>query len=129
MRILIVTILLCLLPLCAYADPWYDHSGENRWTGGDTVRELIDLEFRMFDLWQTRYIARHPDKFFETNNFLGEHPSIEEVNRFFLITAITHFAISYALPRKYREAWQYITIGVRFNTVQKNKAIGIQFEF
>lgn len=128
MKTLLLTLLL-LLPLPALADPFYDHSGENRWTRGDTVRELIDLEFRIMDLGQTRYIARHPGKFFETNDFLGEHPSIEEVNRFFLITAVTHFAISYALPRKYREAWQYITIGMRFNTVQKNRAIGIKFEF
>ena len=130
MKTITLTLLLVLLPLSvAHSKPWYRHSEANRWTGEDTVRELVSVELRLFDLWQTRYIARHPTEFFETNPYLGKHPSIEEVNRFFLITTVTHGLISYALPRKWRTGWQYITIGVQINTVQKNKAIGVRFEY
>lgn len=125
----LIIIILLLIPCYAQAEPFYSHKGENRWTRGDTARELLSVQLSLFDLWQTRYIARHPDKYYETNKFLGKHPSIEEVNRYFLALTLTHAAISYALPRKYRTPWQYVTIGMQINTVQMNNAIGIKFEF
>lgn len=36
------------------------------------------------DWGQTRHIANNPDKFMETNPDLGRHPTVEEVDRYFV---------------------------------------------
>ena len=124
MKTLILTILL-LLPISANA---WERKPENRWTWGDTIREAAYLQLTVMDWGQTRYIARSL-VYKESNRLLGENPTKEEVDRFFVVNILLHGAVSYALPRRWREGWQYVTIGVRFNTVQHNHSIGVKIEF
>jgi len=41
--------------------------------------------FLFVDLLQTRYISKHPEKFYEINILLGNHPSIFAVNTYFIL--------------------------------------------
>lgn len=79
------------------------------------------------DWLQTRYIARHPDQFFEHNPLLGRHPSIGRVNTHFLGA----FLLGYTLTQ-----WGYcnrscysVFIALEGANVARNFSIGIKFEF
>src|SRR5882672_9397495 len=97
------------------------HAGDD-WTTGDTVRQGILTGLLIVDWGQTRYIVKHPqdptkqDGTYawraESNPLLGSYPSMAKVNTYFSVAIIGHAAISYALPRGWRDGWQYVWIGV-----------------
>jgi len=73
------------------------------------------------DWRQTVQIARNPDRYWERNPLLGEHPSEQRVNLHFLVGAILHPIVTEILPSKYRLwgtdwkpriIWQSISIGM-----------------
>jgi hypothetical protein len=49
--------------------------GNKEWKSDDTAIQTAVNLFIMADWMQTRNIASNPDKFYETNNFLGPHPT------------------------------------------------------
>lgn len=65
----------------------------------------------------------------EANPFLGTCPSRGEVNTYFLLSGVAHYAISRALPRPYREWWQYATITLEAGVVAHNFRAGIHVRF
>jgi hypothetical protein len=81
------------------------------------------------DWLQTRQIAKAPDVYFERNKFLGEHPTPSAVNAYFAFGAIGHYAISQALPPRWRETWQAVTIVYQAGTVVQNYSIGLEVKF
>jgi len=109
------------------------------WTREDTYRQSALTALLVVDWAQTRWIVKHPrdpvqpDGTYqwraEGNRLLGEHPSIGRVNGYFAASIIGHAAISYVLPRDWREAWQYVWIGIEINTTRRNHAMGIRMEF
>lgn len=99
------------------------------WTQGDTYREIAALTLRAVD-WQTTLdIAKNPDRYREANPILGDHPSVGRVNTFFIITTVIHPIISYYLPRDYRTAFQYISIGVSGTAATVNLWSGLKLQF
>jgi len=108
------------------------------WTTGDTVRQSVVTALLVADWKQTLYIAQHPqdpvksDGTYhyrsETNRLLGSHPSTGKINAYFVGVTVAHAAISYVLPRGWREGWQYVWIGVELETVRRNY-IGIKYGF
>jgi hypothetical protein len=104
-------------------------SGCATWRKEDTYREAAALALIAVDHGQTLNIAKHPEKWTETNPILGEHPSIAEVNRYFVAAYILHPTISAVLPPKYRTWWQWVTIGVQAGYVTHNFSIGINMDF
>lgn len=101
----------------------------DEWTQADSKRQAVYLTLHLMDFAQTRHIAANPDKFYETNNYLGRHPSAGQVNRYFLSTAILQGSIAYALPATARKAFQYLSIGHDLGFVAHNFSIGISLRF
>jgi len=112
--------ILLFISSSAFADPW---------TTGDTGREATFQTLLAIDALQTRNIAAHPDQWYEQNNYLGSHPTIGAVNRYFLVGSLLHFGVSKLLPEKYRAPFQYGTIAIEVGYVAHNYSIGISAKF
>lgn len=65
----------------------------------------------------------------ETNPLLGHHPSQQRTNEYFLLSAVAHGAISYFLPRPWREAFQGVSIVVEGGFLHRNDSRGFGFNF
>jgi hypothetical protein len=112
------------------------------WTREDTYRQAAATALFTADWYQTRYMALHPcrnagggnacdNPFTEVgplHYFTGKHPSVGQINTYFVISTAGHAAISYMLPPEYRKVWQYVWIGVEAQTVRTNY-VGIRHEF
>ena len=119
------------------------------WSAADTARQVAVTGLMVMDWAQTRTIARSysagaapsgpyaayqrtapPTGYYETNPFLGQHPSVGEVDNYFAAAIIAHAAISYVLPPgAWRQAWQYISIGVELDKTEHNYELGIRMSF
>ena len=117
-RILLCGVFQIILCSCSF--------GEN-WTRGDTYREVAWGAIHIADWAQTRQIAQNPDKYHETNPILGSHPSTQSVDLYMGSVLIVHPFISAALPKPYRDVWQYMSIGVSGACVINNISIGVGF--
>jgi len=98
------------------------------WSTADTVRQGVVTALLIADWAQTRWIVKNPVDSHERNPILGEHPSAGQVNTYFAVAVIGHAAISYVLPRGWRDGWQYVWIGVELETVRANY-VGIRYGF
>ncbi len=81
------------------------------------------------DWGQTRYIASHPEDYYELNNTLGEHPSTKEVDEYFLGLYIVNIFISNFLKPKLRKGYLLYWTIEHTRWVIRNKSIGIGFNF
>lgn len=106
------------------------------WTQADTAREVTYQVIEAMDWMQTRYLIKHPyaiqnctDPCHEVNRILGQYPSTDRVNTYFLIVGIAHYAISKALPKNWRTGWQYVSIGFEGAVVARNFHLGIKMDF
>lgn len=99
------------------------------WKEVDTERQLAYILLHAIDWAQTRHIAREPDKFYEFNPLLGEHPSVKRVDSYMLVSALAHTAVSYVLPPEWRRAFQHITLSVKSGLVNHNFSIGLRIEY
>jgi hypothetical protein len=118
MKILLISLL--LLSSSAFAD---------KWRTSDTYREVGYMTLHALDFKQTHDIAANPDKYFERNHILGEHPDSAQVNTYFAATALAHYGIARILPHEWREIFQYVTIGVESQSVFRNFSLGIGGSF
>ena len=94
------------------------------WSKEDTQRETIYLVLHGADWLQTREISRNP-YYTEMNPILGQNPTLQQVDSYFLISGIGHYLISRQLSPKWRERWQMFSIGFEASTVAWNLRIGI----
>jgi hypothetical protein len=117
----------------------------DNWTWQDTAWQGAFVAVAAGDWLQTRYIAKHPDEYYETNKALGKHPSTSEVDAYFAGCVLGHTLISLALPPKLtwngeivtvfdvpvnpRRIWQGIWIGVEAGYVIHNASIGVKFNW
>lgn len=100
----------------------------NRWTLEDTFYQTQYTLLHILDWGQTRYIAGS-DEFYEMNPILGANPRKGEVDLYFSITLISHTAISFVLPRKWRRKWQLFWIGLESFVTINNSAAGVSVDF
>jgi hypothetical protein len=110
------------------------------WTREDTYRQAAVTALLLADWQQTRHMAKqrcptsNPQcavPFGEggfAENFIGSHPSVGQVNNYFVAGIVGHAAISYVLPRGWREGWTYVWIGIEAQTVRTNY-LGIKYGF
>jgi len=112
--------LLLFFPLSVMADDW---------TREDTARELTYLALHVVDWGQTRNISKNPDRFYEINPILGEHPSIKRVDSYMTFSILVHVGVAYILPREWRTAFQYASLGEKVGFVIHNNRIGIRIDF
>jgi len=115
-----VLTLALLLPSLSFADTWdkYDYS---LYAAYSVVTYM--------DWRQTQYIAKHPDSFYETNNKIGEHPSVSTVNNYFWRKAALETSIAYILPGWYRKSFLGGMAVYEFSVVRHNRNIGVKFSF
>lgn len=116
-------ILLLLLPSLCFAGDW-DRE--------DTFRQTAFSVLLIADWGQTLNAAKDQKKFRETGlatRIIGEHPSVAEVNSYFVSSLIAHAAISYLLPSPWRKVWQYVWIGAETNQVYRNYQVGARINF
>jgi hypothetical protein len=99
------------------------------WTPEDTARQAAYFTLHSLDWLQTRYIAQHPDEYWESNAILGDHPTLAEVNTYFIASGIAHYAISRWLPPDWRKNWQYFTLGVEAGYVTHNIQVGVGYSW
>lgn len=98
------------------------------WSKSDTLREVVVLTLFVADWRQTRDSINKPG-YTEINPILGEKPSAKEINTYFGVMALAHVGASYFLPRKWREGFQYTTIGYEAGVVFRNNRIGLSVNF
>lgn len=102
------------------------------WTDEDTMWETAYLAAHITDWGQTRDISAHcstTGKYYETNPILGDCPSQQMVNTYFLGTALAHITVARMLPKKYRRMFQAGTLGMQINFINNNKEIGLKINF
>ena len=123
-RILLAIFLSFALVVCAYAD-----DTERKWTKTDTAFQLAYYTLHTVDWLQTRYIAKRPEKYYESNPLIGTHPSIGRVNTYFAVTAVINTLVPYALPKPYRTYWQGGMIGIEAVCIGSNARLGVKLQF
>ena len=103
--------------------------GGEPWSKQEKYIGAAALTLHVADWAQTRYIARHPERFYEKNPFLGEHPTIGEVNRFFIGSAVVTYLIADWLGGDARPVFLITVSAVKFGAVHHNYQIGVKMEF
>lgn len=81
------------------------------------------------DWAQTRYIAKHPQDYHETNRLLGVHPSTREVDRYFLSVGLLQLGIAHVLPPGWRRVFQHFVISQHYTAAENNYQLGIGLDF
>lgn len=100
-------------------------------------REFTEDEKNMFvasqvlivaDWMQTRDIVRQPDIYWENNSVLGRHPSMGEVNKYFIASLVGNYYFTNYLDKN-RMLWLQIHTVTRGATVANNARIGLTMRF
>ena len=113
-----------ILALALLAMPAHAHD----WTASEKGWAAAWLATRAVDWAQTRHIARHPDRFHERNPLLDRHPSLGDVNRYFIVSTAAMLLAAHYLP-KYRKGMLQVWFAVGAGYVAHNASIGIRMEF
>ncbi|MBI5057010.1 MAG: hypothetical protein HZB61_10390 [Nitrospirae bacterium] len=107
------------------------------WDKKDITLEVTYQAINLIDYGQTTFIVKNSDRYYERNRMLGQHPSQQNVNVYFVVMALGHFLISDLLPGElkdddiisYRNMWQAANIIYRAPFVISNHKIGIKIAF
>lgn len=101
------------------------------WSTQDKLMEMGFATSIVMDWGQTRDIQRWSagNHRHEENPVLGEHPSNNAINNYFISSLVLHALIADQLHGKWRTAWQAAWIGLEVGTVQRNYALGIRLNF
>lgn len=120
-KIIVLLILLTLTPGVSMA--------ADKWSKQDVALESVYLALHLIDWGQTRDIALQPERFYEMNPILGKHPSINDVNIWFLMTGFLHPIITHILPENWRPVWQGVSIFTSGGLVLNNFSIGLKMNY
>jgi len=96
----------------------------SRWTWRDTLLEAEVEGALALDMFQTLSL-RNDSRFYETNRFLGPHPSEAGVVGYFAGWMAVHAAVAYLLPQPWRAAWQCVDLQYEAMTIGNNAELGI----
>ena len=103
----------------------------NHWYWYDTVLEVGSEALLYYDWKQTREFTGSPQEYpgmYETNKYLGEHPTARRVNTYFIAWLALHPVISYYLPQPLREGFQGTTIWVEKDATNHNRTTGVKVD-
>ena len=87
------------------------------------------LASTLADWSETRYIAKHPDEFYEANRVLGKHPTTGKVDAYFAGSIALTYFIADQLPSNYRKIFLGSISVVEISFVNHNKSLGIGWSF
>lgn len=99
--------------------------GADKWTQEDKALQVGVTVLTAVDWLQTRAIAKNPDKHWEFNPLLGEHPNVRRVDRYFFCSVIIKNLVTHILPQEWRKAWQGFCIGASSALIVGNDSVGI----
>jgi hypothetical protein len=97
----------------------------NGWSSLDKTLLVASTTANIVDWGQTRTIAMNPDIWHETNPFLGEHPSVGEVNAYFIVRLLLIPLAAHYLP-DYRTAILSTWFGIGIGYASHNQNLGIR---
>jgi len=129
MKTFIILIILFTASTCKAID---------NWTTTDTILQTAVVSTLTVDWLQTRYTAKHPDMFYETNPIMGKHPSVGTVNTYFAAIALLHTAAVVLLPKEFtvfetkiplRNILQSVVIAVEVGAIINNVNAGVKLDF
>ena len=86
------------------------------------------LTLLVIDWGQTLYISGQDDAY-ETNPFLGPHPTKRAVNTYFILASIIIVKTSYLLPEKLGELFLLGVICIEFDYTTENYTAGFKIRF
>lgn len=115
----IIILLILLFPLTVSAD----------WDRYDTMLLSASTLALIVDWGTTLEIARHPDRYYESNPILGRHPSVGGVNSYFVGCIVGNTVIMYLLPDKWRKVWAGGVLVIEFYAVGRNLNAGVRIRF
>lgn len=104
-------------------------------TREDVIKEAAFATMLIVDYGQTRSIngfcdhAQHYCEMHETNPLLGPHPGDARMRNYFAGVAVTHVAVTYLLPLRYRATWQNSSIIVEGAITARNARLGLRVKF
>lgn len=116
-----LTILILLASSACFADEF--HNSEGLTDTGE--REIVWQTLNAIDWMQTRTISVDPE-WYETNPILGKHPSLSEVNAYFIASALFHATVSHHLDSKNAKLYQTATSWIAVGFVLNNHVKGIR---
>ncbi len=101
------------------------------WDKSDALWESAFLAVHTLDWGQTLDIASQCDTgaYQELNPFLGQCPSVSEINQYFISTAALHIGVAALLPNPYRKIFQKTSFALRLGVVANNARIGLRVNF
>ena len=105
------------------------------WTPQDIVAEGFYQALTFVDYGQTQDIADKPGSHRETNPFMSDHPSPQEVRWMIGGAMVGHAVVAWILPTDFygwnlRHGWQYIFIGIEGYTTWRNDSVsGLGWRF
>lgn len=98
------------------------------WMPEDTALQLSYTALSFADWSQTRAGIRS-NNFYETNGYLGGHPSARRVDTYFASTIVLNAAIAYVLPQPWRRYFQVSSLTIEGSAVWSNYNLGIGMRF
>ncbi len=116
MRILL---LILLILCCGCANFEARRKPKDKVDAADMARQGIFIAVLTTDVIQSNRMPEYP----EQNIFLGEHPSRQKVVNYNIIMAALNTGVAYILPDKYRDVFQYVSIGVELEAINHNRKI------
>jgi hypothetical protein len=101
------------------------------WTDENTALEVGYAVAATFDMLTTLDIKNHDDieESGPAKIFLGRNPETLPTVGYFVGTTVLHYAVSRALPRGYREAWQGLTLVIEGGYAANNIRLGLSWSF
>lgn len=103
-------------------------NAENRpWTNVEKGVFVANTVLTTIDWSQTRYISRNPS-YYETNPFLGSHPSTQKVDMFFIGQLIGQYYLFDYLDENRLGFMFGLTLG-RLEVVNRNVRLDIKMRF
>lgn len=120
-----ISLLICLLfSGCASFDLRPDP-----WTRDQKIMQGTASLLNIIDWGQTLDIVDKPDQYYETNPYLGDHPSRGKVNRYFACSMAAKILTTHLLPSNLRKYWLGSNIMVSGYYVNNNYHIGLRVNF
>lgn len=121
-----------LIGLLALVFSLDSRAGWNDWSELDRKLFIAHQVTIVADWATTRYGSKHRSQFpntYETNIFLGKHPSVSKVDAYFVAYLIGNYYLADWLPPKYRTF--YLTVGTinQANLVRRNIELGWKMSF
>ena len=98
------------------------------WTKQDTYWQIGVLVTQIIDWGQTREIAVNPE-YYETNPIFGKHPTLQEVDMYFIACIAGNYLIAKALPNNWRRKWQIGSMLLQSYFITNNYRIGLKISF